>query len=149
YCSTSIKKDRNTVITCRGQAQTRESFPRRDPPRATANATAPMATQNGNANKDNPMLRKPNPVLSDGLPTADLFDLGTREGSLSTMYDPELYRVEMDKIFTKVWLLLGHATEIPKSGDYVVRHMGEDEVIVARDRKGEIHVSLNVCPHRG
>jgi nitrite reductase/ring-hydroxylating ferredoxin subunit len=27
--------------------------------------------------------------------------------------------------------------------------MGEDQVIVARDRQGEIHVSLNVCPHRG
>lgn len=108
-----------------------------------------MATQNGNANEDYAMLRKANPVLSDGTPIADLFNLETREVSLSTMYDPELYRVEMDKIFTKVWLLLGHATEIPKSGDYVVRHMGEDEVIVARDRKGEIHVSLNVCPHRG
>src|SRR3546814_14211271 len=27
--------------------------------------------------------------------------------------------------------------------------MGEDNVIVTRDRQGDIHVSLNVCPHRG
>jgi phenylpropionate dioxygenase-like ring-hydroxylating dioxygenase large terminal subunit len=78
-----------------------------------------------------------------------LFDLEAREVSLSTMYDPELYQIEMEKIFTRVWLMLGHESEIPKSGDYVVRNMGEDEVIVARDRQGEIHVSLNVCPHRG
>src|SRR3546814_12003395 len=38
---------------------------------------------------------------------------------------------------------------IPKSGDFIVRDMGEDNVIVTRDRQGEIHVSLNVCPHRG
>lgn len=95
------------------------------------------------------MLRKVNPVLSDGTRIEDLFNLETREVSLSTMYDPELYQIEMEKIFTKVWLFLGHTSEIPNSGDYVVRHMGEDEVIVARDRKGDVHVSLNVCPHRG
>ena len=34
-------------------------------------------------------------------------------------------------------------------GDFVVRDMGEDNVIVSRDRQVEIHVFLNVCSHRG
>src|SRR3546814_20125523 len=55
----------------------------------------------------------------------------------------------MERIFAKTWLLLGHESEIPKSGDFIVRDMGEDNVIVTRDRQCEIHVSLNVCPHRG
>src|SRR5690606_29199085 len=88
-------------------------------------------------------------VLSDGTRIEDLFDMPNREVSLSVMHDPELHMIEMEKIFAKTWLLLGHETEIPNSGDYVVRRMGEDEVIVARARDGKIHVSLNVCPHRG
>src|SRR3546814_4640619 len=46
-------------------------------------------------------------------------------------------------------LMLAHQTEIPESGDYVVRDMGEDQVIVGRTSDGAIHVSLNICPHRG
>lgn len=95
------------------------------------------------------MLRKTKTVLSDGTHIKDLFNMETREVSLSTMFDPELHAIEMDKIFRKKWLLVGHESEIAKSGDFVVRDMGEDEVIVTRDRQGQIHVNLNVCPHRG
>ena len=73
----------------------------------------------------------------------------TREVSMRLLSDHEVYKLEMERIFAKTWLLLGHETEIPKSGDFVVRDMGEDQVIVSRDRKGEVHVLLNVCPHRG
>src|SRR5690606_35722115 len=52
-------------------------------------------------------------------------------------------------IFAKTWLLLGHESEIPKPGDFVMRDMGEDNVIVSRARDGNVHVLLNVCPHRG
>src|SRR5271169_1783167 len=95
------------------------------------------------------MLTRTKTALSDGTRIIDLFNLETREVSLSVMSDPELHQIEMQKIFGKTWLLLGHETEIPNSGDFVVRHMGEDQVIVARDRKGDVHVLLNVCPHRG
>jgi len=95
------------------------------------------------------MLQKAGLVLSDGTSIDDLIDTKMHEVSLRVMNDPELHKIEMERIFGRTWLLLGHDTEIPKAGDFVVRDMGEDQVIVARDRKGEIHVSLNVCPHRG
>src|SRR5690606_18646718 len=65
------------------------------------------------------------------------------------MNDKELYELEMERIFARTWLLLGHESEIPKAGDYIMRDMAEDNVIVTRDRENEIHVMLNVCPHRG
>jgi phenylpropionate dioxygenase-like ring-hydroxylating dioxygenase large terminal subunit len=95
------------------------------------------------------MLDKPGLVLRDGTSINDLIDRNMNEVSMRVMSDQELYGHEMERIFAKTWLLLGHDTEIPKSGDFVVRDMGEDQVIVARDREGAIHVSLNVCPHRG
>lgn len=88
-------------------------------------------------------------VLRDGTTLDDLIMRDTNEVSMRVMTDEELYQHEMEKIFAKTWLLLGHESEIPKSGDFIVRDMAEDNVIVARDKTGEIHVSLNVCPHRG
>ncbi|MGB1908153.1 MAG: Rieske 2Fe-2S domain-containing protein, partial [Spongiibacter sp.] len=86
--------------------------------------------------------------LADGSTIADLIDLDRREVQLRTLSDREIYEWEQEKIFGKTWLLLGHESEIPNDGDFVQRFMGDDSVIVAR-HKGEVFVSLNVCPHRG
>jgi nitrite reductase/ring-hydroxylating ferredoxin subunit len=88
-------------------------------------------------------------VLRDGTTMEDLINVKKNEVSLRVMSDHELHKYEMERIFAKTWLLLGHESEIPKSGDFIVRDMGDDNVIVARDRTGAVNVSLNVCPHRG
>lgn len=95
------------------------------------------------------MLHNPGLVLNDGTTIDDLVKRESNEVSLRVMSDREIYEHEMERIFARTWLLLGHDTEIPKGGDFIVRDMGEDQVIVARDREGQVHVSLNVCPHRG
>src|SRR5690606_40431281 len=95
------------------------------------------------------MLTKSKSVLSDGTRVEDLINKETREVSMRVLHDRELYELELEQIFGKTWLLLAHESEIPKSGDYVVRSMGEDQVIVSRDREDQVHVMLNVCPHRG
>jgi phenylpropionate dioxygenase-like ring-hydroxylating dioxygenase large terminal subunit len=78
----------------------------------------------------------------------DMINVETREVSVAVFSDRELYDLEMERIFSKTWQIVGHESEIPKPGDFITRHMGEDSVIVARGRDGEVHVSLNVCPHR-
>ncbi|MGI4746818.1 MAG: aromatic ring-hydroxylating dioxygenase subunit alpha [Janthinobacterium lividum] len=95
------------------------------------------------------MLTRPGPVLRDGTPVIDLINENKREVSLRVMSDREVYDLEMERVFGKTWLLIGHECEIPKSGDFVTRELGDDPVIVARGRDGEVYVSLNVCPHRG
>jgi phenylpropionate dioxygenase-like ring-hydroxylating dioxygenase large terminal subunit len=87
--------------------------------------------------------------LSDGTSLSDLINLQTREVQLRVLADAEIHELEMERIFGKTWLLLGHESEIPNAGDYVVRDMGADQVIVARARDGQVYVSLNICPHRG
>lgn len=95
------------------------------------------------------MLMRNGPVLSDGTPVSELIDLDNREVKMRTLSDPELYELEMRKIFAKTWIFLAHETEIPNPGDFVQRHLGSDSVLVTRDKAGEIHVLLNVCQHRG
>src|SRR5258707_15167725 len=80
-----------------------------------------------------PMLTETSPVLSDGIKVADLISPNTREVQMRALSDPEIYELEMQRIFGKVWLLLGHESEIPQPGDFVVRDMGSDSVIVSRD----------------
>jgi phenylpropionate dioxygenase-like ring-hydroxylating dioxygenase large terminal subunit len=95
------------------------------------------------------MLTTVGPVLSDGTPLSDLVNLRTREVSMRVLADPEIHKLELQKLFARTWLLLGHETEIPNNGDFMLRWMAQDQVIVSRAADGKVHVSLNVCPHRG
>jgi phenylpropionate dioxygenase-like ring-hydroxylating dioxygenase large terminal subunit len=61
----------------------------------------------------------------------------------------EIYRRELERIFARAWLFVGHESQIPKPGDFLVSSMGEESVILCRDRAGRIHVFLNSCRHRG
>ena len=64
-------------------------------------------------------------------------------------WDPDVYEREMERIFGTAWLFVGHDAMIPKPGDFVTNYMGNDPVIVVRDRAGEPQVYLNRCRHRG
>src|SRR5271155_2834347 len=87
-------------------------------------------------------------ILSDGTPVRDLIDLDKHEVSTRVLYDPEIYRLELKKIFAKSWIQVAHESEIPNAGDFVTRTIGEDPVIVTRTADGEISILLNVCAHR-
>ena len=61
----------------------------------------------------------------------------------------DIYAEEQERIFTRAWLFVGHESQVAKPGDFFVSSMGEESVILCRDRQGEIHVFLNSCMHRG
>lgn len=63
--------------------------------------------------------------------------------------DPAIYEREVEHIFNRCWLFLGHETELPQPGDYVTRPMGDDHVIVVRGEDGILRAFLNSCMHRG
>jgi phenylpropionate dioxygenase-like ring-hydroxylating dioxygenase large terminal subunit len=61
----------------------------------------------------------------------------------------EIYQQEREQIFARAWLFVGHASQIPRPGDFIASSMGEESVLLCRDTGGGIHVFLNSCRHRG
>lgn len=80
---------------------------------------------------------------------AELIDYEKREVKAEVYSDPALYQLELEKIWAKQWVVVGHESEIPKPGDYITRRVGEDPVIISRSRQGDVQCMLNMCPHRG
>jgi len=67
-------------------------------------------------------------------------------GSLYT--DPAVYAAELERIWYRTWVYVGHESEIPEPNDYVPKSIGPQPVIMTRDREGQIHLLLNRCSHR-
>ena len=76
---------------------------------------------------------------------------GNAQGTLpwSWYSDPELLRVEQERIFRHAWQYAGPAEHAAEPGDYLTCSVGDIPVVVVRDREGELHAFLNVCRHRG
>src|SRR6476659_3436943 len=79
----------------------------------------------------------------------DLVDLATGQISREIFVNDDIYAEEQERVFTRAWLFVGHESQVPNPGDYFVSGVGEESVILCRDRAGEVHVFLNSCRHRG
>ena len=96
------------------------------------------------------MLRERVAILSDGTTLDDLVSAGDeRWVSARVMSDPELFELELERVFSRVWVMVAHESEIPAAGNFVSRYIGRDSVVVSRQDDGQIAVWLNMCSHRG
>ncbi|MGH8739328.1 MAG: aromatic ring-hydroxylating oxygenase subunit alpha [Burkholderiales bacterium] len=67
----------------------------------------------------------------------------------SVYSDPAIFELEMERLFGRAWLLLGHASQVPAPGDYFTTRMAREPVIVIRKDDNGIGVLVNRCAHRG
>ncbi|MPZ14915.1 MAG: Rieske 2Fe-2S domain-containing protein [Chloroflexi bacterium] len=63
--------------------------------------------------------------------------------------DPNIFDLEMERIFPRTWVFIGHESEVRQPGDFKTTSMGRIPVILVRDRRGSLHVLINRCCHRG
>lgn len=88
------------------------------------------------------------PVRSAGLDDlAGLVRPGWVHSALYT--DEAIFKLEMERIFHRGWLYVGHESEIPQKGDFRLRQMGRQPVIFVRGQDDVVRVLLNRCRHRG
>jgi phenylpropionate dioxygenase-like ring-hydroxylating dioxygenase large terminal subunit/AcrR family transcriptional regulator len=62
--------------------------------------------------------------------------------------DPEFHALEMESVFRRHWILLGHASEAPRPGDYLTLDLGDERVFAIRGTDGALRAFHNVCRHR-
>ena len=62
--------------------------------------------------------------------------------------DPRVFEDEMERIFHRGWVFVGHESEIPAPGEYVTRRLGREPVIMVRGKDGAVEVLVNRCMHR-
>ena len=63
--------------------------------------------------------------------------------------DPEIFEIEMERIYGRIWIYVGHESQVPKLGDYYVTTIARESVIMVRDTENKVHVIHNRCPHKG
>ncbi len=63
--------------------------------------------------------------------------------------DPDIHRLELEKVFHHEWNYFCHQSQIPNAGDYMTGVVGEESLYVIRGRDDVIRAFYNVCQHRG
>ena len=63
--------------------------------------------------------------------------------------DPAIYELELERIVYRNWILAGHVSELPHSGDFKVLDVARESAIIVRGEDGALRAFANVCRHRG
>src|ERR1043166_3109985 len=81
--------------------------------------------------------------------TVDVFRRGARTLPREFYTSPDVLADETERIFARHWNCVGRASAIARPGDYIVREIAGESLIVVRDGGGELRAFFNVCRHRG
>jgi p-cumate 2,3-dioxygenase alpha subunit len=66
-----------------------------------------------------------------------------------TMTSERVRELEMERVFERSWLYVGHESELPEPGDYRRRTIAGRSVMFVRGSDEGIRAFHNTCPHRG
>ena len=64
-------------------------------------------------------------------------------------FSDEVMAREIETIFMKEWLLVGRVEEVENPGDYITHKIGDEPVVIVREKNGNVQAFANVCRHRG
>lgn len=64
-------------------------------------------------------------------------------------FDEAFYELEIEHVFLKTWLCVGHASQLPKKGSYRLFEQFGKSVILSRGTDDKIRAFKNTCRHRG
>lgn len=63
--------------------------------------------------------------------------------------DPEIFDLEMERIWGQAWVFVGHDSQVKNPGDFISTTIGKEPVLMVRDKQGNVNVIYNRCGHKG
>jgi phenylpropionate dioxygenase-like ring-hydroxylating dioxygenase large terminal subunit len=63
--------------------------------------------------------------------------------------DRDRFRVEMDRLFTQDWICAGRVEQVDSPGQFFLRDLAGESIIITRSASGAVQAFYNVCRHRG
>ena len=63
--------------------------------------------------------------------------------------DPEVFDLEMERIWNRSWIYVGHDSQVKQPGDYFATSIGRQPVVMTRHKDGKVYVLFNRCSHKG
>ena len=83
-------------------------------------------------------------MLIDSAATTD------RPRGLEARYytDAEVFAAEMEQVFARSWVMVGHVSQVAEPGTIITSSVGDESVLIANDA-GSLRAMFNVCQHRG
>ena len=81
--------------------------------------------------------------------TSTTFRQGSRTMPGAYYTSPDILAEEQERIFARHWQCVGRSERLARPGDFLVREIAGESLIVLRDRAGGVRAFFNVCRHRG
>ena len=63
--------------------------------------------------------------------------------------EPGIFQLDLEKIWMRYWLYVGHASQLPEPGSYFTYQLGAEPVLVVRGEDNQVRAFSNICRHRG
>jgi phenylpropionate dioxygenase-like ring-hydroxylating dioxygenase large terminal subunit len=63
--------------------------------------------------------------------------------------DPEVFQLEMERLWSRAWIYVGHTSQVPQPGDFITLDIAAQPVIMVRHTDGTVRVLMNRCAHKG
>jgi benzoate/toluate 1,2-dioxygenase alpha subunit len=63
--------------------------------------------------------------------------------------DPEVFHLEMERLWSRTWIYVGHTSQVPAAGDYITLDIAGKPLILIRHTDASVRVLMNRCAHKG
>src|SRR5687768_8337789 len=63
--------------------------------------------------------------------------------------DPEVFQLEMERLWSRTWIYVGHTSQVPQAGDFITLDIAAKPLMLVRQADGSVRVLMNRCAHKG
>ena len=63
--------------------------------------------------------------------------------------DPEVFQLEMERLWSRTWIYVGHTSQVPQAGDFITVDIAAKPLILLRQADGSVRVLMKRCAHKG